>query len=107
MSGNVLGMVLGLVWRLSQKLQLNPIGPALGEQKIRRGGAWFNGSEDIRVHSRLQGSGRSIWLVGISTCTYSPSKPADWVDLIPVEYDPAENNSSLNINQPLKTGKKT
>ena len=47
-------MVLGLAWRLSQKLQLNPIGPALGEQKIRRGGAWFNGSEDIRVHSRLR-----------------------------------------------------
>ena len=46
-------MVLGLVWRLSQKTTTQPIGPALGEQKIRRGGAWFNGS-DIRVHSRLR-----------------------------------------------------
>ena len=85
-SAGMFGSGAGTGMVIIPKTSNQPLGPALGEQKIRRGGAWFNGPEDIRVNTRLRKDpGARYGILGFRLVRTAPQAPEGWVGLKPWE----------------------
>lgn len=76
MCGSVWEWVWDFYGDYSRDVQTDPYGPDFGDYRVRRGGAWFNGVEGVRVGTRLREKPRSHFsLIGLRLVRTLPQPP--------------------------------